>query len=190
MNRKIIIIGGGTAGWMTAGYLSKYRGGHNITLIESPTIPKIGVGESVTPHVSNFFDEIGVQRHDWMRYTGAIYKYANKFVGWKTGQGETEYFSFNYTIPAKNFYKDITPARTQNDFSAETKQERSTDYLLDLCRDGTFDRFDRYFNPQFHYMEKNRAPFINDDLLLNGPHSFAQHINAELAGNYIRDYIA
>lgn len=190
MDRKIIIIGGGTAGWMTAGYLAKYRGGHNITLIESTTIPKIGVGESVTPHVANFFDEIGVKRHDWMKHTGAVYKYANKFIGWKQGLDETEYFSFNYTVPAKNFYKDITPARTQADFSADTTQERTTDYLVDLCNDKKFNRFDQYFNPQYHYMEKNVAPFDKDELLLNGPHSFAQHINAELAGNYIRDYIA
>ena len=186
---KIVIIGGGTAGWMTAGYLAKYHGGKNITLVESPTIPKIGVGESVTPHVASFFDEIGVPTHHWMKHTGAVYKYANKFVGWKEGKGETEYFSFNYTVPAKNLYKDITPALSKEDFSADTSQERTTDYVTKLCQ-SKFNRFDRYFNPQFHYMEKNVAPFDNDNLLLNGPFSFAQHINAELAGEYIKDNIA
>jgi tryptophan halogenase len=183
-NRKIIIVGGGTAGWMTAGYLAKYRGASNITVIESPTIPKIGVGESVTPHVSNFFEEIGVPTHHWMKHTGAVYKYANKFINWQTGNGETEYFSFNYTVPAKNFYKDITPAITQHDFSNDVEQDRSTDFLLNLGY-----KFDQYFNPQFHYMEKNVAPF-DDSNLLNGPFSFSQHINAELAGNYIKDQIA
>lgn len=190
MDKKIVIIGGGTAGWMAAGYLSKYRGGNNITVIESPTIPKIGVGESVTPHVANFFDEIGVPLHHWMKHTGAIYKYANKFVGWKDGGLETEYFSFNYTVPAKNFYKDITPAITQHDFSNDVENERTTDYLLNLINKNKLEKFDKYFNPQYHYMEKNVAPFVDDKMLLNGPHSFAQHINAELAGNYIRDHIA
>jgi tryptophan 6-halogenase len=190
MNRKIVIVGGGTAGWMAAGYLSKYQGGHNITVIESPNIPKIGVGESVTPHVANFFDEIGVPLHHWMKHTGAVYKYANKFVGWKSGKGESEYFSFNYTVPAKNFYKDITPAITQQDFSDDATNERTTDYLLDLIKNKKLEKFDKYFNPQYHYMEKNVSPFSEGDFLLNGPHSFAQHINAELAGNYIRDHIA
>lgn len=187
---KIVIVGGGTAGWMTAAYLAKYRGGENITLIESPSIPKIGVGESVTPHVANFFLEIGVPVHHWMKHTGAVYKYANKFVNWKTGTGETEYFSFNYTVPAENFYKDITPARTQEDFSNDVENDRTTDYLIGMIQNKEVDRFDRYFNPQFHYMEKNVAPFIDEKLLLNGPFSFAQHINAELAGDYIRDFIA
>ena len=190
MNRKIVIVGGGTAGWMTAGYLAKYYGGENITLIESSAIPKIGVGESVTPHVASFFDEIGIPTHHWMRHTGAVYKFANKFIGWKTGQGETEYFSFHYTVPAENFYQDITPAKTKEDFSNNVQQERSTDYLLEFCTTKKFKRFDQYFNPQFHYMEKNVAPFNEEKLLLNGPFSFAQHINAELAGNYIRDHIA
>ena len=185
MNRKIIIVGGGTAGWMTAGYLAKYKGGENITVIESPTIPKIGVGESVTPHVASFFDEVGVPTHHWMNKTGAVYKYANKFINWQIGKGETEYFSFNYTVPAANFYKDITPAITQNDFSNDVTQDRSTDFLLNLGY-----KFDQYFNPQFHYMEKNVAPFDDSQLLLNGPFSFSQHINAELAGNYIKDHIA
>lgn len=190
MNRKIVIIGGGTAGWMTAGYLAKHYGGENITLIESTTISKIGVGESVTPHVASFFDEIGIPIHHWMRYTGAVYKFANKFTGWKVGQDESEYFSFNYTVPAENFYQDITAAKTKEDFSNDVQQERSTDYLLESCSTKKYKRFDQYFNPQFHYMEKNVAPFQGEKLLLNGPFSFAQHINAELAGNYIRDHIA
>lgn len=190
MNRKIVIVGGGTAGWMTAGYLAKYRGGSNITVIESPSIPKIGVGESVTPHVANFFDEIGVPLCHWMKHTGAIYKYANKFIGWKDGNTESEYFSFNYTVPAKNFYKDITPAITQSDFSDDPLDERTTDYLLDLIKNNNLEKFDKYFNPQYHYMEKNVVPFLKGEMLLNSPHSFAQHINAELAGNYIKDNIA
>ena len=58
MNRKIVIVGGGTAGWMAAAYFAKYRGGKNITVIESDSIPRLGVGESVTPHVTSFFEEI------------------------------------------------------------------------------------------------------------------------------------
>jgi tryptophan halogenase len=189
-NIKIVIVGGGTAGWMAAGFFSKHYDGKDITVIESPIIPKIGVGESVTPHVNSFFEEIGVDRHHWMKHTSAVYKFANKFVNWKTGNGETEYFSFTYTTPADNFYKDIVQAKTQLDFSKDTTSERTTDYLLEMMKRNQADRFDRYFNPQFHYMEKNVSPFNKNDALLNGPFSYSQHINAELAGNYIRDYVA
>lgn len=190
-NKRVVIVGGGTAGWMTAAYLLKYYGKDNsITLIESPSIPKIGVGESITPHVNLFFEEIGVPTHHWMKHTGAVYKYANKFVNWKTGNGEYEYFSFNYTVPADSFLKDITPAKSKEDFSNSTTILRSIDYVLDLCQRGIFPRFDQCFNPQFHYMEQNVAPFKDNMPLLNGPASFAQHINAELAGKYIKEHIA
>lgn len=186
--RKIIIVGGGTAGWMTAAYLAKYHGSENITVVESPTIPKIGVGESVTPHVKDFFDEIGIDEIDWMKETGAIHKYANKFVNW-CGTDDYQYFSFNYTTPATNFYKDIPGNRYKEDFSNIT-HSRSIDVLNELCSDNTYDRFDRYFCPQFYYMEKNVSPYKDNEPLLNQAYSYAHHINAELAGEYIKTKIA
>lgn len=187
--RKIIIVGGGTAGWMSAAYLAKYYGSENIIVVESANIPKIGVGESVTPHVRDFFDEIGIDEHDWMKETGAIHKYANKFVNW-CGNNDYQYFSFNYTTPTTNFYKDISGNRYKEDFSSTTTDSRSIDVLSDFCLNNTYDRFDKYFCPQFHYMEKNVSPYKDDQILLNQAYSYAHHINAELAGNYIKTKIA
>jgi hypothetical protein len=76
------------------------------------------------------------------------------------------------------------------DFSKDTVNERTTDYLLEMMKRGQANKFDRYFNPQFHYMEKSVSPFIGYECLLNSAFSYSQHINAELAGNYIRDHIA
>jgi len=186
---KIIIVGGGIAGWLTAGYLSKYRGGKNITLIESSSIPSIGVGESVTPHVCSFLDDLGINEFDWMKETGAVYKYANKFVNWN-GSNDEQYFSFNYPVPSSNFYKDIPVNRTQYDFTDDVKNCRSIDIVSSLCFQKEFDRFDRYFNPQFHYMEENVMPYFNGENLLNQPFSHAHHINADTTANYIKNNIA
>ena len=189
MNKKIVIVGGGTAGWMTAAYLAKYYGSENITVVESSSIPKIGVGESVTPHVKDFFDEIGINENDWMAETGAVHKYANKFVDW-CGNNDYQYFSFNYTTPTSNFYKDIPGNRFKEDFTDTTTQPRSIDELSNFCLDKTYDRFDQYFCPQFHYMEKNVSPYKDNQVVLNQAYSYAHHINAELAGNYIKTKIA
>ena len=191
MNKiKIAIVGGGTAGWMAASFFSKYYDGKNITLIESPSIPKIGVGESVTPHVNSFFEEIGVDRHHWMKNTSAVYKLANKFIGWKEGKDESEFFSFNYTTQANNFYKDITQVKSIEDFSKDTTNDRTTDYILDLIKSQKIKKFDQYFNPQHHYMIQNVSPFNNKDCFLNSPFSYTHHINAELAWLYLRDNVA
>jgi tryptophan halogenase len=184
--RKIIIVGGGTAGWMAAAYLAKYHGSENVTVVESATIPKIGVGESVTPHVYDFFEEIGMDEADWMKETGAIHKYANKFINW-CGTNDTSYFSFNYTTPTTNFYKDIAHNTSKEQFLAATATEpRSIEVLSELA----YDRIDEYICPQFHYMENNVSPYKNNELLLNQPFSHTHHINAELAGTYIKNKIA
>lgn len=185
---KIVIVGGGTAGWMAAAYLGKYKGYSNITVVESPNIPHTSVGESVTPHLISLFEKLNIDNKDWMLKTGAIYKLANKFVGWDNTRSKTEYFSFNYTTPASRFAKDITPATTSSDFS--TTGTKSIDYVIHHCLGKNFERFDKFFNPHFHYMEKNVAPFYNNELTLNGPYSLSFHVNAEMVSKYLREEIA
>jgi len=83
--KKIIIVGGGTAGWMTASYLKKALQGVQITLIEAPAIPKIGVGEATVPNLQPvFFDFLGISEDEWMRGCNAAFKGAVKFINWKT----------------------------------------------------------------------------------------------------------
>ena len=182
---KIAIIGGGTAGWFTAAWLSKFRK-CDITLIESPTIPKIGVGESVTPHVQRFFDLLELDTKDWMLHTGAIYKYANKFTNWLVDQDNTEYFGFNYTSNTKDF----TDPKFDLMRMLEKETTRTTDVFLELCRQGKLDKFDKYFNDNYSYMEQNTAPFIGGQYQSNPFYSWSQHINADLAGDYVKDRVA
>jgi len=188
---KVIIVGGGSAGWMAAGWLTKKNNNLDITVIESPNIPKIGVGESVTPHVASFFLDMGVPTEHWMYKTGSIYKFANKFVDWKTGHGEYEYFSFNYTTDSTLYYRDISQAIDRSDWLISNNVEnKTTDLILELISKKEIDKFDKFFNSQFHYMEKNVSPFKNKQYLLNPLYSWSQHINADLAADYIRDHIA
>jgi tryptophan halogenase len=63
---KIVILGGGAAGWFTAGYLKYKNPDIDITLIESKKIGIIGVGESTIPQLGDFFKEMGIEERDWM----------------------------------------------------------------------------------------------------------------------------
>ena len=78
---KICIIGGGTAGWWTAAYLEKFVD-CSVTIYESDTIQKLSVGESTLPQVKYFFDSLGIDEHEWMDNTNAVYKYGNIKLGW------------------------------------------------------------------------------------------------------------
>lgn len=84
--KRVVILGGGTAGWMTASYLGKaLQGTASITVIEAPSIPRIGVGEATIPNLQTaFFDFLGVPEDEWMRECNASFKAAIKFVNWRT----------------------------------------------------------------------------------------------------------
>lgn len=92
--RSVVILGGGTAGWMTANLLHRHWGaqGTRVTLIESSGIGIIGVGEGSTPQLKAFFDELGIDEAEWMPRCNATYKAGIEFSGWSDKPGYERYF--------------------------------------------------------------------------------------------------
>lgn len=86
MNKPLdlVILGGGTAGWMAAAGLVSLVSPKlcRIRLIESEEIGTVGVGEATLPHIKNFNDTIGLDEAEVMRATRATFKLGIQFVGW------------------------------------------------------------------------------------------------------------
>ena len=81
--RKVVIAGGGTAGWSCAAALGKVLGPLlDITLVESDEIATIGVGESTVPTARTFHHLLGIDEHEFMRETQSTYKLAISFENW------------------------------------------------------------------------------------------------------------
>jgi tryptophan halogenase len=86
--KNILIVGGGTAGWMAAAYLATQlrATGGRVTVVEAPAIPTIGVGEATVPPLVGFLRVLGMSEDEFMRRSHATYKLGIKFMGWHDGE--------------------------------------------------------------------------------------------------------
>jgi tryptophan halogenase len=91
---KILIVGGGSAGWMTAALLLKFYPEKQISLVESPTIPTIGVGESTLGRIKNFCAMLEINELDFMSFTDASYKMSIKFTDFYEKDGGHFHYPF------------------------------------------------------------------------------------------------
>lgn len=94
---RIVIAGGGTAGWIAAAALShQMRGLLDITLVESQEIGTVGVGEATIPPMRTFHRLVGIKEQDFVKATNATFKLGIQFENWKQ-EGEKYFHSFGVT---------------------------------------------------------------------------------------------
>lgn len=92
---KVVIAGGGSSGWMTAACLSKLCPHLQISLVESPTIKTIGVGESTQARINEFLQLLEMRDEEWMPECNATYKNAVRFTNFRENNGS--YFDYPFT---------------------------------------------------------------------------------------------
>lgn len=92
IEQQFVILGGGTAAWMSALLCQKALKNTVITVVESPHMGTIGVGEGSTPALKGFMDALGISECEWMPKCHATYKSGISFSGWSTQKGFEEYF--------------------------------------------------------------------------------------------------
>jgi tryptophan 7-halogenase len=95
--RSVVIVGGGTAGWMAAAALIERFGANRhtrITLVESAKIGTVGVGEATVPHLREFLKHLKINEVDFIKRTSATFKLAIGFEGW-AGEGTRFFHPFS-----------------------------------------------------------------------------------------------
>ena len=174
MRKQILIVGGGTAGWLTAGYLAKrlgadLPGGVAITLVESHDIGVLGVGEGTFPTIRRTLATIGIDEADLVRRCGATFKQGAKFVNWRNapGEGATDHYSHPFQVADASGGLELLP------------------YWL-LGEGGT-ENWDEVSNPQKKAADARRAPKLPSHEDYVGPLNYAFHFDAIALAGLLRE---
>jgi len=184
--KEVLIVGGGSAGWMTAAYLSKALGPDvNISLVESATIGTVGVGEATFSTIHLFFKFLGLQEEDWMPACNASYKLAIKFKDWNAER--------------RHFYHPFQRYDV-------VQGHNVVDWWLKLCSEQRFDetcfvipaicetqRSPRYMDGQVYDAQfaKEVADNPNDPCLLRElkvQYPYGYHFDASLIAKFMAKY--
>ena len=120
--RRIVIVGGGTAGWMAACRLAAARRDLSVTLVEDPAIPTIGVGEGTWPTMRATLSAIGIDEATFLTRCDASFKQGSRFDRWRTGADDDSYYH-PFTPPADDAMIDAWASDTSRRYDdAVTEQ--------------------------------------------------------------------
>ncbi|NNC38406.1 MAG: tryptophan 7-halogenase [Acidimicrobiales bacterium] len=171
---KIIIVGGGTAGWLSAAFLSQQlpiTSGRKIqiTLIEASDIPTIGVGEATVPSLRQTLAACGISEVDFLSSCGATFKHGIKFVNWKRAPDEDPGESYFHPFGEPLKVGTIDPIRAWSKLAPETRGN-----IADV------------FSVQSEMAEAGRAPKHLKDRPYDGALSYAYHLDAGAFADYLK----
>ncbi|MEG3088906.1 tryptophan halogenase family protein [Sphingomonas sp. PB4P5] len=173
--RKVVIVGGGTAGWMTAAALSRLTAaGVSVTLVESDEIGTIGVGEATIPSLLDFNRMLGIDEDDFVRATRATFKLGIQFRNWARLGDE-------YLHPFGVHGRDVGGVSFHQLWLRQT-HDGATAYdpgpIEDYCLSAVAAREGRFTRPS-----SNPAAVLSTL-------SYAFHFDAGLYASFLRDYAA
>lgn len=167
---KIVIVGGGTSGWLAAAMLTHFVKPEvcRVELVESEELGTIGIGESTVPPLVGLLQRLGIDEHEFMRATEATYKLGIQFVDWHE-RSDSYFHPFGVIgrpIGSHEFYQCWLKARAQGDASS----------LHDYSPCSVMAQQGRFFPP-----DKLRNTPI-------GGASYAYHVDATLMAAFLRKY--
>lgn len=173
--KSIVIVGGGTAGWMAAAFLSKRFNTEKlkITLIESADIGIIGVGEATVPAIKIFLNDLEISERDFVQQTQATFKLGIDFDGWNK-PGEQFFHPFaNFGtkishIPFQHYWNKLKTLKKADKFDTYC-------YAAQMARQGKFtiphsenNEILSKFNYSYHFDAGLFAKFLSQYAQKNG----------------------
>ncbi len=167
--RSVVIVGGGTAGWMTAAALANaLRAKCSVTLIESDEIGTVGVGEATIPPIQTFNQSLGIDENEFVKATQGSFKLGIEFVDW--GKQNHRYFH-PFGTYGRNF--DLVPL---HQYWLDAHARGNAPELPDLCMAWAAAKRGKFARP---------SP---DQRNVLSTYDYAYHFDAGLYARYLRGY--
>jgi tryptophan halogenase len=165
----VLIVGGGSSGWMAAAYLEASlrndpRGKVEITLVESPDIPRIGVGEATIPSITHVLGVIGVNLAEFMRAVDGTFKQSIKHVNWLYSDNHSYHHPFS---------REVQPSVDRTGIEW-LMSDRSIPYMESVSS-----------QPKLCHLGK--APVMLGPWDFGPPLAYAFHLNAQKFADFLRD---
>lgn len=159
---NFVIVGGGTAGWITALLLRKKFPHNNITVVESSEIGILGAGEGTTPYFVGFLEQVDVNLNDFIKNTKATIKSGIKFTNWN---GDGSYYLHPFSEG-----KFFNPLDSFLPFISHVSEGKNLNEICcsDLCN------------------EENKVKFYLDEGKFSYLGSYALHFDARLTADYLK----
>ena len=168
ITRRVVIAGGGSAGWMTAAALSKALPDCRITLIESEEIGIVGVGEATIPPIKQFNQALGLDEFEFIRRTKGSYKLGIQFVDW--------------VAPGRRYFHPFGTYGRSFDFDhllyywhQAQRQGKGSSGLDDYCMAWVLAEQGRF------------APPLSDPRSVLSTYDYAYHFDASLYAAFLRE---
>ena len=180
-NFNFVIVGGGTAGWMTALFLKKNYPWINITVLASAEIGILGAGEGTTPHFVQFMDSVGIPVSDILKYSKGTLKIGIKFTDWNGDN--TSYFHPFFENTNINVF-EVNDAMNGGGVSTIVLDAISKGNSLDdvLFSANSSNKNLVNFVPSLNIENKNQNPINHFNSLSN----FGMHFDARLLAKYLK----
>ena len=171
MVKRLVIVGGGSAGWLTAGVIAAEHRVHEgkgleVTLLESPDVGPIGVGEGTWPTMRDTLRKVGVSEAEFIRQCDASFKQGSKFECWVDGR-EHDYYFHPFVVPQ---------GYTETNLVAGWLKRHATTPFADLVS----------FQP--HLCEQGKAPKQAATPEYAAVANYAYHLDAGKFGLFLRDH--
>ncbi|SDF56268.1 tryptophan halogenase family protein [Sulfitobacter delicatus] len=190
--REVLIVGGGTAGWITALTLQKFvpearTGPIKYTVVEPSDIGRIGVGEATIPSLKQTLARLGLSERKLLRRTGATFKHGIRFTDWRKGPdggGDVYFHPFERNVSGKfERFSPYHPAKsTQAVFDVAVSEIATLVGSQQLP-----DIFSRFQGVQTDLCDRMLPPKTADMPEYDGVVQYAYHLDAEALGDWLKE---